>query len=237
MAKTESQTEKTPFGPRWIVSGVVVLLALGLVAFMALRGGSEAEEEPAPLGSASSSAPAHPGPAEPEPQAETSDTCTPPKPRETNLPTKAPTVSWERHPSGGVVPVSDGHGPMSRDGEFWRCSSRTPSGAVLAGMTLVYNFATGDKASMSDGKNREEQFSRGQYGSNTEFGTVEGYRVLLANQSDAEVEYLISVSGGHAVMRVPMVWDESVQDWSLNGNSNDTGATVTDSPSGFTNWR
>lgn len=234
MAKTENDT-KSPFGTRWLISGVVVLLALGLVVFMALRGGRA--EESAPARSDSSAATASSAGTAADAAPANTEACKPPKTRDTKAPVEAPEVSWERHPSGGVVPVSAEHGPVKRDGQFWHCTSHTPTGAVIAGMTLVYNFATGDKDSGSASEKRDEMFRRGQYNSTTQLGTIEGYRLVLNTPDEAEVEYLISVSGGYAVMRVPMVWDQARQDWVLNTESNSLGASAIKEPTGFTQWR
>lgn len=232
MASTEESQTASPFGRRWLISGAVVLLALALTVFMAMRGGADKPTaEPSAVGTSAPSAGAT------APNATTDGSkCKPPKSKEVGIPTEAPQVTWERHPSGGVVPVSD-RGPVAREGSAWRCSSRSATGALMAGMSLVYNFATGDKSSASDGANRERLFAENQYGPNTEYGTVEGYRILMATENEAEVEYLLSGAGSLGVMRVPMVWDTDKNDWAINSNSNDLSVNIVQDRTGFTSWR
>ena len=235
MASTDDTPTASPFGRRWIISGAVVLLALALAVFLAVRGGVDKQPADSPA-AATSAPPAATGEAVATPTATTAS-CKPPRTKDKDIPTEAPAVSWERHPSGGVVPVSKEHGPTAREGDAWRCSSRTASGALMAGISLVYNFATGDKSSAVDGPNREKLFAEGQYGSNTEFGVVEGYRILLATDDNAEIEYLLSGAGALGVMRVPMVWDTERQDWALDSSSNDLSVTIVQDRDGFTAWR
>ncbi|MEV8233389.1 hypothetical protein [Micrococcus luteus] len=233
MASTDDTQAASPFGRRWLISGAVVLLALALAVFLAVRGGSDKQPEGSPSPAVSA-----PSAGASTPTAETAQAkCKTPESKDKGIPSKAPAVTWERHPSGGVVPVSKDHGPTIREGNAWRCASHTASGAVLSGMSLVYNFSTGDKLSAAEGPHREDMFARNQYGPNTEFGTVEGYRILLATESDAEVEYLLSGAGALGVMRVPMVWDANKQDWALNSHSNDLGVSIVQDRSGFTTWR
>jgi len=40
-----------------------------------------------------------------------------------------------------LLPVSAEHGPAKMDGDFWRCFSHTPSGAVFAGLTLLLDIS------------------------------------------------------------------------------------------------
>lgn len=234
MAKSDADSSR-PFGRTWVVSGAVVFLALAMVAFMVWRGVT-GEDKPADV-------PVAPSPVTSDvsaPQAGTAaeeGQCKPPGVKEKGLPAEAPEVQWERHPSGGVVPVSKKYGPTSREGDYWRCSARTASGAIVSGISLAYNFGIGDKNSASDDPNRETLFRNSQFGSNTEFGTVEGYRVLLSNENEAEVEYLLSGPGFYGTMRVPMVWDDTKSDWTINARSNDLGVAVVEATTGFTMWR
>ncbi len=234
MAKADADSS-SPFGRAWFVSGALVLLALAMVAFMVWRGVT-GEDKPADVPVASSPVTSAAPTMATETAAEEGQ-CKPLRVKEKGLPAEAPEVQWERHPSGGVVPVSKKYGPTSREGAYWRCSARTASGAVVSGISLAYNFGTGDKNSASDDPNRETLFRKSQFGSNVEFGTVEGYRVLLSNENEAEVEYLLSGPGFHGTMRVPMVWDESTRDWTINAKSNDLGVAVVEDTTGFTMWR
>lgn len=236
MAKAENETS-SPFGRGWLISGAVVLLALAVLAFMAMRGATGDDDSGASSGASSPSASDAQAGTASTAAASDSERCTPPEAEDKDFPTQAPEVQWERHPSGGVVPVSETHGPVRRGDQFWHCTSHTPTGALMAGMSLVYDFSTGDKDAAAPGGNREQLFKDSQYGPNTEFGTVEGYRVLLANDSQAEVEYLVSAKGAYGAVRVPMVWNEDRQDWLLDSNSADMGVTIVDDTSAFTRWR
>ena len=44
MASTENTQAASPFGRRWLISGAVVLLALALAVFLAVRGGGRIAE-------------------------------------------------------------------------------------------------------------------------------------------------------------------------------------------------
>lgn len=233
MAKNETTTD-SPFGMRWLISGVVVLLALACVVFMALRGGGR-DSASEPSGAESSPTVAQDG-AEAD-QVSEADQCKTPASSEEGLPSEAPEVTWERHPAGGVVPVSDELGPVSREGDYWRCSAHTPRGALLSGISLLYNFATGDKESAISGPNRDTLFREVQYDSDTEFATPEGFRVILANEDEAIIEYLFSVETANVVQRIPLKWDADRSDWAINADATDFSTHAVTETDGFTSWR
>src|SRR5690606_14628241 len=60
---------------------------------------------------------------------------------DTSFPNDAPATEWKRHPAGMLLPVSAEHGPAKMDGDFWRCFSHTPSGAIFAGLTLLLDIS------------------------------------------------------------------------------------------------
>lgn len=235
MASTDDTPTASPFGRRWIISGAVVLLALALAVFLAVRGGVDKQPADSPA-AATSAPPAATGEAVATPTATTAS-CKPPRTKDKGIPTEAPSVSWERHPSGGVVPVSKEHGPTAREGDAWRCSSRTASGALVGGLSRAYNFVTGDLTSGNDTPQRDSFFRANQLDASARLGTVEGYRIILSTDNEAVIEYLFSLDGKNAAMRVPLVWDESAQDWLLNTASNDLSMYQVTAPENYTKWR
>ncbi|WP_336638764.1 hypothetical protein [Micrococcus luteus] len=235
MAKADADSS-SPFGRAWLVSGALVLLALAMVAFLVWRGVT-GEDKPADLPVASSPDTPAADVQEEETPVAAEGQCNPPRVKEKGLPAEAPEVQWERHPSGAILPVSEKHGPAVRDGEFWHCSSRSASGAIVAGISTAYNFVTGDLDSAVDTPSRDALFRKNQLPSDAEFGTVEGYRVILANGDEAVIEYLVSLDGKNAAMRVPLTWDQTHNDWLVNAGAQDMRMYADPNADDFTPWR
>lgn len=233
MASTENTQAASPFGRRWLISGAVVLLALALAVFLAVRGG--ADKQPADTAATASSAP--PAGVASQNTDTTPGKCSPAKSGKAGIPAKAPAVRWERHPSGAVVPVSGEAGPFMRGDGYWTCSAHTTAGALVAGLSRTYNFVTGDVMSGNETPNRDAFFQANQLKDTARFGTVEGYRVLLAGEKEAMIEYLFSLDGQYAAMRVALVWDEKANDWLLNTASKDLSMFKASAPENYTTWR
>lgn len=239
MAGNES-TEGTAFGKRWMIAAGALLVVLALIAFVVFSPGRGADENKASDQPSPSSAPStgvEAPSAAPTQETTAAGACEAPKGKEEGLPSKAPKVSWERHPAGPVLAVSENFGPTQRDGDYWRCSARTATGALVAGLPVAYNFVSGDKESGKDGPNRDAFFQDNQLESTASFGTVEGYRIVMANANEAVIEYLISSNGAQGVMRVSLSWDKERSDWLLNTDANDLSMYQVDNPTGFTSWR
>ena len=234
MAKADADSS-SPFGRAWFVSGALVLLALAMVAFMVWRGVA-GEDKPAGAPVASSPVTSAAPTMATETAAEEGQ-CKPPQVKEKGLPAEAPEVQWERHPSGAILPVSKKHGPLVRNEASWHCASQTASGAIVGGISTAYNFVTGDLEAAVDTPSREALFRKNQLPRDAELGTVEGYRVILSTGEEAVIEYLVSLDGKHAVMRVPLLWDKTHKDWRVNAESQDLRMYAASNTENFTSWR
>lgn len=233
MASTDDTQAASPFGRRWLISGAVVLLALALAVFLAVRGGSDKQPEGSPSPAVSA-----PSAGASTPTAETAQArCKTPESKDKGIPSKAPAVTWERHPSGAIVPVSAELGPNVRGAQYWSCSAHTATGALIGGLSRAYNFVTGDLSSGNDTPSRATFFQENQLTDSARFGTVEGYRIVLATDREAVIEYLLSLDGQKAAMRVPLVWDDNAGDWLLNTSSKDLSMFQVTDPENFTAWR
>ena len=88
-----------------------------------------------------------------------------------------------------------------------------------------------------DTPSRDALFRKNQLPSDAEFGTVEGYRVILANGDEAVIEYLVSLDGKNAAMRVPLTWDQTHNDWLVNAGAQDMRMYADPNADDFTPWR
>ena len=233
---------KNGLGTSWLVAGgflliVIITVVLAVVVFP----GRDADPEPAdPAGSAgeSPSPSASPGAVSPEVEpGEAVEQCDLDE-ADSDFPTRAPEFQWEDHPIGLTVPVSEEHGPVVRDGEFWRCTSRTVSGAVFAGPALLAAFQAGHQEAAADSPRARLLFESQPEDSAVD-AVLRGFRVSSSNEDTAVIEYLTETFDGEyrGAMQIHLVWDEELQDWRLDLSDGEPPFSIVEDTSGFTEWR
>lgn len=153
------------------------------------------------------------------------------------FPAKAPNTSWEVHPSGMYLPVSKDFGPAKRDGEFWRCFSQTPSGAVFAGINLLADLSMSyikDAAVSSPERDALVKSAK----ENPASGSlrVTGYRVVESGAKAATVDYLSTSGDTEIYMRMALTWDEKAGDWRWNIAKQAPLWKAAENAESFTSW-
>src|SRR5699024_3597619 len=114
-----------------ILAFIVVIVIAGLIIFPRVNSEPEtAPTAPAPSVPVETASPSSPS-ASASASKPASGDC-PALSTDTSFPNDAPATEWKRHPAGMLLPVSAEHGPAKMDGDFWRCFSHTPSGALYA---------------------------------------------------------------------------------------------------------
>lgn len=206
------EKNKSPFGLGWKLAAGFLALALVVVVvvvFLVPRGEEEAPPPtPLPSTSADESASADATVA----AGECPDLST-----DTALPVEAPETTWETGAFSVSYPVSEEHGPAVRDGERWRCFSRTPTGALFAGPSLLARASILDETSLAEGPEKEAlmQQTRDAQGEEMEMLTWEAFRVIAATDEQATIEYRTSQPSAEAVVSIQMVWDDEAGDWKI----------------------
>lgn len=160
---------------------------------------------------------------------------------EDSFPTEAPDFEWEDH-HGAQVPVSEEHGPVDQDGEFWQCFSQTPTGATFAGVPLMLDFTlndaheAGEESPATDAARQEAQSFPDEVDV-----LFQGFRVNEASDDHANVTYWMTPesdpAAGDLQMTVELVWDEEDSDWRLDLMGGLPEWEPLDDTSGFVRWR
>lgn len=234
--------ESDPLGKNWklwggILAFIVVLVIAGLVFFPRINPEPEATAtEPAPSVPVETTSPTA------SPSASTSKPASgdcPALSTDDSFPNDAPATEWKRHPAGMLLPVSADHGPAKMDGDFWRCFSHTPTGAVLAGFTLVIDFSAGGEIdAASESMNRQRLFDeQGSSTSSEGFPPMLGYRVMNSSNDSAIVEYLSKTGEQYAAMSINLAWSEKDHDWRLDLTSGPPKWSTVNDPSSYTEFK
>lgn len=233
--------ETDPLGKNWklwggILAFIAAVVILGLIFFPRTPPQPETTPtEPAP------SVPVETAPPSASPSASASKPASgdcPALSTDTSFPNDAPATEWKRHPAGMLLPVSAEHGPAKMDGEFWRCFSHTPTGAVLAGITLTIDFSVGGEIeAAADSARREESFKAQQAISEVEFPAISAFRVMQSSNDSASVEYLAKHGEQYGAMRVDLVWSDKDHDWRLDISLADPTWKVVSDPSSYTDFK
>lgn len=234
--------ESDPLGRNWklwggILAFIIVVVIAGLVFFPRNTPEPEATpSQPAPSVPVQSPTPS----ASPSASASAPETgdC-PALSTDNSFPNDAPDTEWKRHPAGMLLPVNADHGPAKTDGEFWRCFSHTPTGAVLSGFTLVIDFSAGREIdAAAESMNRQRLFDeQGSSTSNEGFPPMLGYHVMNSSDGSAVVEYLSKSGEQYAAMSVDLVWSEKDHDWRLDLSSGPPAWSEVDDPSSYTEFK
>lgn len=232
--------ENDPLGKNWklwggILAFIAVLIIVGLIFFPR----SSPEPETAPT------APAPSVPAETvEPTASptasrpVSGDC-PALSTDNSFPNDAPETEWKRHPAGMLLPVSSEHGPAKQDGEFWRCFSHTPSGALYAGLTLLLDFSgAGVLDAAAESPQRQELFDKWKsLEQPSEYPVISGFRIMNSSEDSASIEYVGPAGDQHVSTRVDVLWDANENDWRMDLSSGEPAWDVALDPSSYTDLK
>lgn len=244
--------EKDPLGMSWkIAGGFLAAIIIAAVVFLVIWPGSSAEPEgqgggtsAGPEQTQAQSGSPSPAPKESEDaqDSEASAQCDLGD-ASSDFPATTPDFEWEEHPTGVTLPVSEEHGPVVRDDDFWHCTSQTPAGAAFAGVSLVTSFGSGANAAAFDSPDARELASgleEMMQGDGSGEATIlhRGFRVINSDEDSATVEYWFEVAdeGMDMSMRLPLGWDEDAQDWRLDFAAGETTAGPVEDPSQFTAW-
>lgn len=233
-------------GTGWLLAGgfllVVAIAVIAAIVIMPSR--SPNPDQTDPTGDAGESPPpnAEPTPEESRPGGEI-EPCDLDE-ANSDFPATAPEFQWEEHPSGVVLPVSDEHGPVVRDGNVWRCSSQTPSGAAFGGLGLLASFTHGWTEAAEDSPAARELAEDLEQLLSSDEATVpihhRGFRILDSNAESATVEYWFHVSGQDTdlFLRIPLTWNEDANDWRLNfASASAVGSGVVEDTTQYTEWK
>lgn len=237
--------ETDPLGRSWklwggILAFIVVIVIAGLVIFP--RVNSEPETAPTavapsvPVESASPPSPSN------SPSASASKPASgdcPALSTDNSFPNDALEAEWKRHPVGMLLPVSAEHGPAKMDGDFWRCFSHTPSGAVFAGLTLSLEFSgAGIIEAAVESPERDQLFAQQMAVENdSEYPLISGYRIMHSSDDAASIEYIAPVGSQYVSIRIDLLWDENANDWRVDLSSGEPASVIVNDPSTFTDWK
>lgn len=231
--------ENDPLGKNWklwggILAFIIALIIVGVIFLP--RGTNEPQTAPTtpapsvPVETASPSA--TPSASEPA----TGD-C-PAMSADNSFPNDAPETEWKRHPAGMLLPVSAEHGPAKQDGNFWRCFSHTPTGALYAGLTLGFEFTAGGALEAAqDSPKRQEIFDKENSIEGSNFPLIEGYRIMRSDDNKASIEYLATEANQSGSLRIDIVWDKQENDWRLDVSSGIADWKLVNDTSAFTDWQ
>lgn len=225
--------EKDPLGSSWkIAGGALALIIVAVVAvlfFVPPSQGNKGETAP-------TTNPAAVG--EPSRPSILAGGC-PALSTDKSFPVNSPTTEWLRHPAGMILPTSKDFGPAVNSGNFWHCYSRTPSGALMAGLGLMFSFSSGGaKEAAAESNVRDAYFEEQSTATPPSvWATVEGYRILTATDSEAVIEYFATQGQIQGTIRVNLLWDEAANDWRLDLKTGKPLTTKALDPSVYTRWR
>lgn len=234
--------ETDPLGKNWklwggILAFIAAVVILGLIFFPRTPPQPEATPTtPAP------SVPVETAPPSASPSASASKPASgdcPALSTDTSFPNDAPDTEWKRHPAGMLLPVSAEHGPAKMDGDFWRCFSHTPSGAVFAGLTLLLDISgAGIIDAAAESPQRDELFKQWMSLEQTsEYPVISGYRIMNSSDDAASVEYIGPAGNQYVSTRVDLLWDDKANDWRLDLSSGEPAWDVTTDPSSYTDLK
>lgn len=227
-------TEASPLGRSWkLWGGVLGLILVAIIISFFIPPGKEVPAE---------SQPSHPQATfddqSPSANASKDESC-PNLSADMAMPTKAPETKWDRHPVGTVVPTSKDHGPALKDGDFWGCYSRTPTGALFAAIGLLSDASAGEGAATTDSPGRDAFITQHALKDGAEMPTIEGFRIIMADDDNAVIEYSMKSSEATAYVQVKLTWSEDAHDWRIDLESQDepvTSGQITDQSS-YIAWR
>ena len=236
---TDNTENSNPFGRSWKIAAgfIVVILAIVLIGVLWPSSNDEQQTARQEHDQAPSVAPEA---TEPTPASDSEGEC-PELSTDTAMPTSAPDAAWDRHPVGMIVPTSDDHGPAVQDDSFWGCYSRTPTGALFAGLGMASNAYDGQEEALTDSPERDAfmEVETNTYDGEHSLPTFEGYRIIMATEEEAVVEYLAADGNAEVSIRVNLVWSEDADDWRIDSKAGQAPMEVgpINDRSAYISWR
>lgn len=230
--------ESDPLGKSWklwggVLAFIAVLVILGLIFVPRNTPAPEAAPTTAPA----PSIPVESSEPSTTPSKPLSGHC-PALSTDTSFPNDAPATEWKRHPAGMILPVSSEFGPAKRDGDFWRCFSHTPTGALYAGIALGFDFTAGGVLEAAqDSPNRQKIFDKENGIEGASYPLIEGYRIMNSSNDSASIEYMATEAGKSGALRIDVVWSEKDHDWRLDVSSGIADWKLVNDTSAFTDWK
>ncbi|MFF5794541.1 hypothetical protein ACFY5D_21065 [Paeniglutamicibacter sp. NPDC012692] len=231
--------ESDPLGRNWkLWGGVLAFIAAVVVLGLIFVPRNVPAPEAAPATAPAASSPVESSQPTASPSQPLAGDC-PALSTDTSFPNDAPATEWKRHPAGMLLPVSTEHGPAKQDGDFWRCFSHTPTGAVMAGIALSFDFSSGGSIDAAvDSPNRQNLFAEvSSIPASSDYPLVSGFRVMSSNKDSASIEYLAAEAGKHGAIRFSVLWDDKAGDWRLDLSAGMSEWKLVNDPSGFTDWK
>lgn len=230
--------ERDPLGRNWklwggILAFILAIVVLGIV--LVPKPTTTAQGIPSPP----ATAPSHTTPpASPATAAPSTGDC-PALSTDTTFPHDSPATEWKRHPAGMLLPVSTAHGPAKQEGDFWRCFSHTPTGAVFAAITLLFDFSSAgviDAAAAS--AQRDDFFAEWKESDPVnEYPLISAFRVANSSETKASIEYIAPLDTRYASIRIDVVWDAESSDWRLDLTNGEPDWSMVSDPTGYTNFK
>ncbi|RBM18116.1 hypothetical protein DI005_20195 [Prauserella sp. PE36] len=204
---TSSSPRRRPTG--WIVLAVLLVATLGVGAYVL---GLEAGESTPDAAAPPSSAPAGP---------------------DTAVPTSAPAdTRWELY-QGFALPSSPTHGPSTVDGALASGYARTPTGALLASVNVVYRLAlapgqswraVAEQQVVGDGKQAFiEQMAGADRAATSGLQPFAGFKFLSYDGQTAVIGTAVGTPGNYTTSTVVMRWVDG--DWRFSLTGTDTALT------------
>lgn len=231
--------ETDPLGKNWKLWGGILafIAALVIVGLIFIRPSTPEPETtptaPAPSVPVETTEPS----ASPTASKQSSGDC-PALSTDNSFPNDAPETEWKRHPAGMLLPISSEHGPAKTDGDFWRCFSHTPSGALYAGAVLSLEFSAGGVLEAAqDSSQRQGVFDKENSVKGSSFPLIEGYRLMNSTADSASIEYMATEAGQGASIRFDVLWDDKANDWRLDISAGMPEWKLVNDTSSFTDWK
>lgn len=231
----------------WAAAIVVLVVVLGLLYVLLPVGGNN-NAAPAPA----SSAPAPPPPSSPATTSASTgqgwaDSGCFGQPGDGSQPDSAPRVNWV--PVGtSSVPSSSAYGPANTAAGLRRCYQHSPSGALLAAVTIPAELGANAaspgtvaeiaKTQVAPGAGRQKLLNANRTPDSSWSETVQAYKFDACSPDRCNVDLVMSSTGsgtGNVLVQTPesLVW--SGQDWTLDVSTLG-GSKVSQIPAGFTTW-
>lgn len=237
--------ENDPLGRNWklwggILAFIVVIVIAGLVIFPRVNSEPEtAPTAPAPSVPVETASPSSPSDSPSASASKPASGDCPALSTDASFPNDAPDTEWKRHPVGMLLPVSAEHGPAKMDGDFWRCFSHTPSGAIFAGLTLLLDISgAGIIEAAVESPERDQLFEQWMALEQTsEYPVISGYRIMDSSDDAASVEYIGPAGSQYVSTRVDLLWDENANDWRLDLSSGEPAWDIATDPSAYTDLK
>ena len=104
---------------------------------------------------------------------------------------------------------------------------------------MLSNASAGEPDAATDSPDRDAFLERHAYDGSGSLPTVEGFRIIMATEDEAVIEYEVADPEAEAYIRLNLIWSEDAQDWRINLSTNQNAVEVgqINDPSAYINWR